>query len=344
MLRKPFKKLQKLGIVLLASVALSKSALAEDQNQVTPRPKPNDSVVSHKSENDSEAEYEDSIENGNSDDSSPHKIVCVEDETLTVHAEDLVTPLFSLNKNVPVNVMQDFSDDPKLRSIKGVIYKYVQIQVPGREEAEGNSGWVQEKYIRERNDCASYHPPRAPEKKPQTVKADKSVNYGLDDSNCCVFPLRKKPTNEYSEGMARFGAKRSSGRRGSRKHAANDLYLYRGADVLAVKDGLIVRDLYKFYKGTWALEVKHEGGFVVRYGEVRGKHLKGISENQHVEAGQALGLMGKVNSNCCEPMLHFELYKGTESGSLNRKGNVYQRRSDLISPLQKLQLWEDKSL
>jgi murein DD-endopeptidase MepM/ murein hydrolase activator NlpD len=108
----------------------------------------------------------------------------------------------------------------------------------------------------------------------------------------------------------------------------------------------VIRNLYYFYQGTYALEVKHAGGFIVRYGEITGKKAKEISEGGKVKQGQIVGYMGKVNSKCCEPMLHFELYTGKKTGSLSQrgKGNKYHRRSDLVDPTKYLLRWEQESL
>jgi len=48
--------------------------------------------------------------------------------------------------------------------------------------------------------------------------------------------------------------------------------------------------------------------------------------------GQTIGYVGKVNSGCCEPMLHFELYSGKLTGALTQSGTKFQRRKDLVNP------------
>ena len=134
-----------------------------------------------------------------------------------------------------------------------------------------------------------------------------------------------------------FKARRGGG---TRSHAACDLYRYKDEPILSVAPGVVLRGLYYFYQGTYALEVRHSGGFIVRYGELTGKKEIGVSNGKKVKMGQRVGYMGKVNSNCCRPMLHFELFKGTKSGSLSQKGNKFQRRSDLLDPTHYLQKWE----
>jgi len=163
---------------------------------------------------------------------------------------------------------------------------------------------------------------------------------GLNDSKCCRFPLNNKPTSAYTSGMRRFGAGRSGGRR---LHGASDLYRHLNEKIYAVADGVVLRDSYHFYQQTTALEVKHEGGFIVRYGENTYKYPAGIRGGRKIKAGQHIAHMGKVSSNCCEPMLHFELYSGRAKGGL-KGGGPYQRRSDLLNPTKYLLKWEDKTL
>ncbi|HRO67587.1 MAG TPA: hypothetical protein PL182_08490, partial [Pseudobdellovibrionaceae bacterium] len=87
-------------------------------------------------------------------------------------------------------------------------------------------------------------------------------------------------------------------------------------------------------------EVQHPGGFIVRYGEVTGKKASNAGAGKSVKTGQTLGYIGTVNSKCCKPMLHFELYAGTKKGSLSTRGNKFQRRSDLMDPTKHLRKWE----
>jgi murein DD-endopeptidase MepM/ murein hydrolase activator NlpD len=193
-------------------------------------------------------------------------------------------------------------------------------------------GWIDSENIMTRAECS-----------PQLIASRSQVKeigkLNFTDPNCCNFPLPSKPNADFASGMRRFGANRGGG---SRLHAACDLYKTTNSPILAVTDGTVVQDLYRFYQGTYALEVKHTGGFVVRYGEVTGREANGISGGSRVRKGQQVGYMGKVNSGCCEPMLHFELFKGTARGSLSGGDNSYQRRSDLVNPTTYLQRWLKK--
>lgn len=139
------------------------------------------------------------------------------------------------------------------------------------------------------------------------------------------FPFNKRPRWSYTSGGRYFGAKR----KGGRLHAGCDLLAPEGTAVYAVEEGKITAH-YPFYSGTDALEVKHKGGFIVRYGEIS-KLASGLKVGSTVKRGQHIAYVGKLNSG--SSMLHFELYTGSQSGKLtNRSNKPYQRRSDLIDP------------
>jgi murein DD-endopeptidase MepM/ murein hydrolase activator NlpD len=141
------------------------------------------------------------------------------------------------------------------------------------------------------------------------------------------FPLPFVPKHTYHTGGCRFGADRPNGR----KHAACDLLAPLDTPVLAVARGIILRGPYKFYKAksgvwTYAIEVKHTKGYIVRYTEV-GELAEGIKTGASVEEGQTIAYVGAAL------MLHFELYKGTEHGPLtDRSRTGFQRRADLLNP------------
>ena len=158
---------------------------------------------------------------------------------------------------------------------------------------------------------------------------------------CCTFPTFEKPTYSYQESPRKFSANRSGGR----LHAACDLYqTAKDQGVRSIQSGRVLRDLYYFYQGTYALELKHNDGTVVRYGEMTGQRPPGFDINRPVQIGQTIGYIGKVSSNCCDPMLHFEQYQGTRSGPLTQpRANRFQRRADLIDPTQNLLHWESRT-
>lgn len=169
---------------------------------------------------------------------------------------------------------------------------------------------------------------------------ESNINASIGKPDCCVFPLRDRPTQSYLTNPRNFGANRANGR----LHAACDLYRPSVGEVVrAVEGGQVIRGPYLFYQGTYALEVKHDSGFVARYGEITSKKVPGVEPGAKVTRGQMIGYLGKVNSNCCSPMLNFELFAGTATGPLTQDRRPYQRRSDLLNPTSSLQVWERKS-
>ena len=241
---------------------------------------------------------------------SMEQVVCISKGALKVRGDDLNSVIFEANAYEPVKPFQGWGENKKTKVIQGVKYSYIKVQFTQRE-AEGREsiGWVAEAFIKLRSACPGASKPAVPDSPNNGSGSSK----GLDDPSCCVFPLSTKTTNDYRSGMARFGAGRSGG---ARLHAACDLYRYTNDPILSVANGKVIRDKYYFYQGTYALEVKHQGGFVVRYGEITGKNAPNTSSGSSVRAGATVGFMGKVNSNCCEPILHFELYSGKKSGAL----------------------------
>lgn len=162
---------------------------------------------------------------------------------------------------------------------------------------------------------------------------------GLQDGKCCVFPIRIRPQASYTQGKTKFAARRSGGRR---LHAGVDLYTPQAQPFRSVADGRILQSPYRFYQGTYALEVLHQGGFVVRYGEIFPQLTRGLGTGSRVTGGQDLGRIKKTR--CCHPMLHFELYSGQARGALSqRSGNRFQRRRDITDPTSHMLRWEQKS-
>lgn len=157
------------------------------------------------------------------------------------------------------------------------------------------------------------------------------------------WPLRNKPSLDYHTGGRYFGAPRDGG---SRAHAACDLIAPAGTAVLAVANGTVTAGPYYFYEGTYALEVRHDTGFTVRYGEIRSSVPAGIRVGARVTRGQVIAYVGLNTSGTS--MLHFEMYKGTTSGALSQVGNrtydfvpnrPYSRRRDLINATYYLDRW-----
>jgi murein DD-endopeptidase MepM/ murein hydrolase activator NlpD len=259
------------------------------------------------------------------------EVVCLPFSTLNVRTESLEEVIFKANSGEKVKKFQSFDNETKDYVLDGISYEFIKVEFPNREEKDQRVGWVASNYIKQKSKC-------------KYLRTEEDINQvkdieitGIDDENCCEFPTVKATTHSYSSGMRRFNARRGGG---TRTHAACDLYRYKNEPILSVAPGRIARNHYYFYQGTYAIEVVHSGGFVVRYGELSGKKVDGINHGSRVKMGQRIGYMGKVNSNCCRPMLHFELYKGTKSGPLSRSGNKYRRRSDLMDPTPYLKKWE----
>lgn len=142
-----------------------------------------------------------------------------------------------------------------------------------------------------------------------------------------IFPLRQKPNIDYHNGGRHFTAPRNGG---TRKHAGCDLIAAKGTEILAMADGQVIQSPYYFFSGTYALEVKHDNGMVVRYCEISQTLPRGIKSGARVSRGQVIAYVGRLDSG--SSMLHLEMYQGTKSGPLTQTGNIYKRRSDLVDP------------
>lgn len=155
---------------------------------------------------------------------------------------------------------------------------------------------------------------------------------GLDDPKCCKFPLEHR-TNSFLFGEGHF---RSGRNEGGREHAGADLYGRRHEPIHVVANGIVIRAAYRFKDNTYAIDIEHEGGFVIRYGEIEAVD-KSLVEGATVQAGQVIAKMGKTNGN--PPMLHFELFRGSEVGKLTRYTRGFDRRRDLVDPTPYLSKW-----
>lgn len=164
---------------------------------------------------------------------------------------------------------------------------------------------------------SSPHPPKhAPAHHPAPKKKHK-----------LVFPLFQPPLDSYRTGGRFFGAPRTH-----RLHAACDLLNPYQAKIRAVADGVVIQSPYDFYEGTNALEIRHPGVGVVRYGEIDPRRTVHLKAGDHVKGGDVIAYVGRLNGTGAS-MLHFELYSGSASGQLTVFGNPpYQRRRDLVNP------------
>lgn len=269
-------------------------------------------------------------------------VVCVETTTLNVRNSKLNKVLFSVKRYEKVKMFQGWGNNSLQKTVNGKQHTFVKVQFPSREDKGLESvGFIAKGFIRAKSDCGGAVKEEKKivaqqERKEANARPSAGVST-TDDINGWNFPLGTHPDRDIMDrGMWNFGWNRSHGRR---THAACDLYHSRGDAIQAVASGVVVRDLYYFYENTYALEVRHPGGYVVRYGEVLGRKADGVSGGRRVDAGQTVGYMGKTSHP--NPMLHFEMYTGKAQGSLSTHGNKYQRRSDLMNPTQVLVKWED---
>jgi murein DD-endopeptidase MepM/ murein hydrolase activator NlpD len=167
-----------------------------------------------------------------------------------------------------------------------------------------------------------------------------------------TFPIDREPRKDWHGEGRQFGARRS-GSHGGRAHAGCDLLAPRGTPVRAVDDGMVI-NVAPFYDGTSYIEVDH-GAFVVRYGEVQPPSfvdaVAPVAAGEWVKRGQQIGRVGWL-VQVKNSMLHFEMYKGTRSGSLSlATPNEYEggawlagavpfyRRADLIDPTPFIDSW-----
>ncbi|HEX5703059.1 MAG TPA: peptidoglycan DD-metalloendopeptidase family protein [Pyrinomonadaceae bacterium] len=160
------------------------------------------------------------------------------------------------------------------------------------------------------------------------------------------FPLKQLPAENWTGGIRRFGANRTSSSGSRRAHAGCDLYSPPGTVIHAITAGRVVRGPYEFYQGTFALEIDH-GTFIARYGEIERTTL--VNEGDQVTAGQPVAKIGDL-TDITASMLHLELYDKSATGDLNvlgaggavRADNVpFRRRRDLIDPTAKLNVWKN---
>jgi murein DD-endopeptidase MepM/ murein hydrolase activator NlpD len=137
------------------------------------------------------------------------------------------------------------------------------------------------------------------------------------------FPVDFNSKSYLNVNAAKFGSNR-----GNRKHAGIDIYAPVGTKVNSISDGVVIRDPYHFYRGSYALEINH-GTYTIRYTEINPLNLK---MGDSVKAGQDIGTIMKMQG-INNTMLHLEKYSNTKKGSLtNRNNPPYQRRGDLVNP------------
>jgi len=268
----------------------------------------------------------------------PMQTVICSQSPVNVRSDDFKKILFTTTLGEKVKVFQNLDGSQKFMKRNKISYEMLKVEFPDQESKSKKLGFVAKNFVSLEGDCEFIKKlPEPTQNQRENSSQSAAPITGVNDEKCCNFPTAIRPTQSYRSGIRAFGAGRDNGR----SHAANDLYRTKDESVYAVAGGKIDVGLYYFYLGTYAIEVKHEGGFVVRYGEVTGKKIPGLKVGSKVKTGDRLGYIAKINlKKCCEPMLHFELYSGAKKGTLSG-GGKYQRRSDLLNPTSYLQKWEN---
>jgi hypothetical protein len=263
-------------------------------------------------------------------------VICHPTTDLVVRNEELDEVLFTAARHEPVKIFQSWEGEIIEKQKEGSSVVYIKVQFSDREENDQEIGWVSKKYVVEAANCPVLD---------QNIRDNPATKIsGLDDEKCCDFPTVREPTHPYTGNGAnqrRFRA----GRKGGRLHAACDLYRYKGEGVRSVAPGKVI-DRDHFYQGTSQITVKHDGGFVVRYGEIINNRKANMWVGKPSRMGEVIGYIGVVNSGCCRPMLHFELFRGNLRGPLtkvyrNMRGK-FGRRDDLMNPTDYLVKWQNE--
>ena len=166
---------------------------------------------------------------------------------------------------------------------------------------------------------------------------EKADNFWDDRLGSWIFPLSARPSNSLTTGQS-LGSDRDGGKRA---HAGVDLIVPAGTEVIAMSSGSVIR-VAPFYAGTDAVEVLHTDGTVVRYTEIK----PSVKVGDNLKQGDVIGAV-IANNQSGASMLHIEVYLGTSTGSLSNPNNKeydyldfknYERRSDLIDPMDVLKL------
>jgi len=272
---------------------------------------------------------------------TPDKAICVASGRVTVRSLDKNGNIdgktqFKVKNGEALRIRQGFDGAKKSFTADGQTHLMIEVDFTGLKKR----GWVAEQFVKSESACKTAK--QTAEEIQRKIEDSAAVTGALISGG--VFPTFKAPIHPYTKGNASrwYGAGRDCKWQGkgkkrvrvcARSHAACDLFRKQGDPARAILDGTVIQGPYDFYEGTWAVEIKHSDGKIVRYGEISGKIAAGIRANAKVKQGQTVGYIKTVNSGCCDPMLHFEMYSGKGSGPLTqrwRKG--FQRRSDLEDP------------
>lgn len=255
-------------------------------------------------------------------------IVCTKSDPLKIYDESFNEIVYRVQRFQAIYVFQNW-EGTREETKKGRT-TYLKVQA---RNAQGQSvtGWAAAMYIKQPSECSGFGLVGSPDG--ETLIEGSTIVVDTNPGEF-RFPTEQKPTSTYTHGSGKryFGAGRSG-----RKHAACDLLRPQGEKVFAVSNGTVLQK-YRFYAGTYAIEVKHDSGHVVRYGEVSSKSVPQSAKGDRVVKGQHIGYISELR------MLHFELYSGKGTGPLTVRGkNEYSRRSDLMDPTSYLLSWEENT-
>lgn len=255
-------------------------------------------------------------------------IVCTKSDPLKIYDDSLNQILYRIQRFQAIYVFQNWNGAREEKKIGRTTYVKVQAK-----NARGDSinGWAAAVYIKRPSDCKDFGLVGSPDG--ETLIEGSTIVVDTNPGEF-RFPTEQKPTSPYTQGSGKryFGADRSG-----RKHAACDLIRPQGEKVFAVSNGTVLQK-YRFYAGTYAIEVKHDSGHVVRYGEVSSQSVAQSAKGDRVVKGQHIGYISHLR------MLHFEMYSGEGTGPLTVRGkNEYSRRSDLLDPTSYLLSWEENT-
>ncbi len=253
-------------------------------------------------------------------------IVCTRSDPLRIYDDSMQTVIYNIQRFQAIRIFQTWDGDREERQSGRTTYiKVLAHNARGQEFV----GWAAATYIKRPDDCPAFGLVGSPSG--ETIIEGSTIVVD-NTSGDFRFPTENKPSAEYTRGNGGryFGASRSG-----RKHAACDLLRPNGEKVFAVSGGTVLQR-YRFYEGTDAIEVKHDSGHVMRYGEVSTRTVGHSGNGARVVKGQHLGYISNLG------MLHFEMYSGSGSGPLTVRGrDEYSRRSDLIDPTNFLKQWEE---
>lgn len=257
-------------------------------------------------------------------------LICPRSGRVNLRGENLSNVVSQANRFQDVRLLQNWGEGVRRRTIRGREYEFVQVQYEDRQ-GRTQRGWVARNFVRPSNECEGFEQYQAGQGDQQgstlVTFSTRNADHPLVAAIADIFPLLAAPLRSFVSGFRRFGA----GRSGGRKHAGSDLYGHPGDPIRAVADGEVI-NFYEFYAGTYALEVRHRDGRVIRYGEVSGRLPRGVRVGSYVRRGDEIGYIGDL-IGITNSMLHFEAYEGTGNGALTNRGNrPYQRRNDLVDP------------